>query len=108
MGKTRTSTALQALRQKYGGCLAAGIALFEMPSLLRKLNYRNIILDENTQNETVAVRLKSNELRQIIWLGMIERQEAIAKQKTGSRAASKAQGTFLSCGQFWRIGYTEG
>lgn len=48
-----------------------------MPLLLRKMNYRNIILDEsNTESETVGVYRGSGELSYVRFLGFIERDYA--------------------------------
>jgi len=47
-----------------------------MPALRKTLNYRNIILNEFAEGETVGVRLRNGELRQVRWLGLISREEA--------------------------------
>ena len=44
--------------------------------LLRKLNYRNIMLGNERTGETVGVLLRNGEFRYFTWLGFIEREKA--------------------------------
>lgn len=43
-----------------------------MPALRKKQNYRNIILANDTQHETVGVYLRSGLTRDIIWRGFVD------------------------------------
>ena len=47
-----------------------------MPMLLRKLNYRNIILCRERSTDAVGVLLRSGEIRYFNWLGFVERAQA--------------------------------
>ena len=51
-----------------------------MVTLRRKLNYRNILLNKDTKDGLVMVRLKSGVLREVIWCGFVERREVVRKQ----------------------------
>jgi hypothetical protein len=44
--------------------------------LIRKQNYRNIFLDDATEGETVGVLRRDGSVRQVRWLGFINRQDA--------------------------------
>ncbi|AUM11032.1 hypothetical protein [Ketobacter alkanivorans] len=47
-----------------------------MPMLLRKLNYRNILLDRERSGEVVGILRHDGEVGYFSWLGFIERDEA--------------------------------
>ena len=46
-------------------------------TLRRKQNYRNIVLADDTPNETVGVVLKDGGVRYVMWKGFIDRKEAL-------------------------------
>lgn len=48
-----------------------------MPMLLRKLNYRNILLDLERSGDVVGILRRDGELGYFSWLGFIERDEAV-------------------------------
>ena len=48
----------------------------KMHILYRRHNYRNIRLEQGTENETVGVLARDGKSHQIRWLGFIERSEA--------------------------------
>lgn len=50
-----------------------------MPALMRRLNYRHIILGEDTQHESVGVRLKDGTWRYLPWLGFLDVDTAAAR-----------------------------
>lgn len=47
-----------------------------MHTLFRKHNYRNIRLEQETENETVGVLRRNGEAHQVRWLGFITREKA--------------------------------
>ena len=47
-----------------------------MPALCRRLSFRNIEIFDDTAGQTVAVRLRNGEFKQVTWLGFIDRIEA--------------------------------
>lgn len=48
-----------------------------MPMLLRKLNYRNIVLSNECSGEAVGILRRDGEFFYVTWLGFIERDEAL-------------------------------
>lgn len=48
-----------------------------MPLLLRKLNYRNIILSAERCGESVGILRCNSEYLYVTWLGFIEREDAV-------------------------------
>lgn len=48
-----------------------------MPILLRKLNYRNILLDRERSGEGVGILRRDGEVGYFTWLGFIELDEAV-------------------------------
>ena len=49
-----------------------------MPALMRRLNYRHIILGRDTENETVAVRTRDGDYRYLPWLGFVDLDRALS------------------------------
>ena len=45
--------------------------------LLRELNYRNILLDQERSGELVGIQKRDGEVGYFSWLGFIERDEAV-------------------------------
>ena len=47
-----------------------------MPALMRRLNYRHIILGEQTEQESVGVLTRAGDYRYLPWIGFIEVERA--------------------------------
>lgn len=52
-----------------------------MPMLLRKLNYRNIVLDHEETGEVVGVLKRTGEVTYVRWKGFVERCDALAMNR---------------------------
>lgn len=52
-----------------------------MPALMRRLNYRHIILGESTEDKTVGVLRKDGSYGYLPWLGFIELDTARGRGK---------------------------
>lgn len=48
-----------------------------MHVLYRKLNYRNIKLTDDCSGQTVGVRCRDGSHQYVLWLGFIQRREAV-------------------------------
>jgi hypothetical protein len=58
-------------RLRTGDCIIA-----PMPALMRRLNYRHIILGEHTERESVGVLTREGDYRYLPWIGFIEVERA--------------------------------
>ncbi len=72
-----------------------------MHTLFRKQNYRNIKLEQETENETVGVLRRDGKAQQVRWLGFISREKA--RQSAGKSVKlliSRVENTDLQAGQY--------
>lgn len=72
-----------------------------MHTLIRKQNYRNILLEDSTDGETVGVLKRDGSIRQIRWLGFINRRDA--KRIRGQPVKlviSRVDGVDLEAGEY--------
>ncbi len=74
-----------------------------MHTLFRKQNYRNIRLEDHTEDETVGVKTNDGLPQQVRWLGLITRDDA---RRSGGRPVklviSRVDGVDLRLGQYVR------
>ena len=71
-----------------------------MHVIFRKLNHRNIRLDDNTEHETVGVMDRGGRAHQVRWLGFISRAEAKRGGRPVKLQISRVDGVDLLPGQF--------
>lgn len=72
-----------------------------MHTLFRKQNYRNIRLEQDTEDETVGVLSRDGKAHQVRWLGFITREEAIQSGgKPVKLVISRVESVDLEPGQY--------
>lgn len=72
-----------------------------MHTLFRKHNYRNIRLEQDTENETVGVLRRDGTAQQVRWLGFISREKARqSKGKSVKLVISRVESIDLQSGEY--------
>ena len=71
-----------------------------MHTIFRKLNHRNIRLDNDTEHETVGVMDREGKAHQVRWLGFISRTDAKRAGRPVKLQISRVESTDLQPGQF--------
>lgn len=75
--------------------------VYKMHTLFRKHNYRNIRLEQDTENETVGVLKRDGKSHQVRWLGFISREKARqAAGKSVKLVISRVECVDLQAGEY--------